>query len=176
MGFWCQKGTEGRRTIFRIAAILGAATLMAVLVNGIRPAPLSWVIDPSKSLNPEENPELKRKSSISLEEVLEGYLQGTALFVDARSDEEFEQGHLAGAIHLPAAETDLYLDRIFEHLPFGMTIIIYCEGGECESSNVVYEFLALNGFSMDDLRIFQPGWEVLGGEESGLPVEQGAMP
>ncbi len=160
----------------RIAAILGAATLMAVLVNGVRPNPLPWVIDPSKSINPGENPELNRKASISLEEMLEAYMQGTALFVDARTGEEFEQGHLAGAIHVPAAEKDLYLDRIFEHLPFGMTIVIYCEGGECESSNVVYEFLVINGFSTDDLRIFQPGWEVLGGEESGLPVEQGVMP
>lgn len=176
MGFWRRTGTGGLRTLTRIAAILGAATLMAVLVNVVRPDPLPWVIDPSKSINPGENPELNRKSSISLEEVLEAYMQGAALFVDARSEEEFEQGHVAGAIHIPAAEKDLYLDRIFEHLPFGMMIIIYCEGGECESSNVVYEFLAMNGFSTDDLRIFHPGWEILGGEESGLPVEQGAMP
>jgi rhodanese-related sulfurtransferase len=164
------------RTPARIAAILGTATLLAIVSNVVRPGPLPWVIDPSKSVNPGENPELMQKSSISLEEVVEAYTQGTALFVDARSDEEFKQGHLAGAVHIPASEKDLYLERIFEHLPFGMTIVIYCEGGECESSNVVYEFLVMNGFSTDDLRIFQPGWEVLGGEESGLPVEQGAMP
>lgn len=159
-----------------MAAILAAATLMAVLANIVRPSPLPWIIDPAKSVNPGENPELNLKSAITLEEALDAYRQGTALFVDARKAEEFEQGHLAGSIHIPASEKDLYLDRIFEHLPFGMTIVIYCEGGECESSNIVYEFLVGNGFSTDDLRIFHPGWEILGAEASGLPIEQGGMP
>jgi hypothetical protein len=54
-------------------------------------------------------------------------------------------------------------------LPPGGLIIIYCEGGDCESSNVVFKFLVNNGYSTETLRMYRPGWEVLG-ELDDLPI------
>jgi rhodanese-related sulfurtransferase len=57
---------------------------------------------------------------------------GAAVFVDARSREEYEEGHIPGAIHLSfdAAYEDPGLVSQFD--PQGRPIICYCDGGECE--------------------------------------------
>ena len=96
----------------------------------------------------------------------------TATIVDTRKPEAFAEGHLAMAINVPSTEKELYLDRIFELIPPEGLIIIYCEGGDCEASNEVFEFLVSNGFQIQNLRIFQPGWEVLG-SLSDLPITDG---
>ena len=47
-------------------------------------------------------------------------------------------------------------------LPRETLIIIYCGGGECEESNEVFQFLIESEYSAENLRIFKPGWEVIG--------------
>ena len=158
----------------KLLIILVVSTGLGLISNAVRPNRLPWVIDPATSLNPGENKDLAERITVSLDEFRRRYEAGTAQFVDARKAEEFEAGHLEGAISIPSIEVDLYLERIFETLSFDQPVIIYCEGGDCESSHVVYEFLILNGFPSESLYIYFPGWEVLGNEETGLPIAEGA--
>jgi len=155
----------------RALMIILVSSVAAVLCNVVRPDPLAWMIDPQKSMNPSENPDLAQQIAIGLVELRDHLLNGTATLVDARKPEEFASGHLAGAINIPSTQLQESLDRVFEMVPPQGLIIIYCEGGDCASSHEVFEFLVENGFAVENLRIFLPGWEVLGREDSGLPLE-----
>ena len=161
-----------QNTWFRIFLLLIVSSAAAVLTNAVRQDSLPWVIDPNTSFNPGENPSLAERVSITLDELRDHLNNMTATIVDARKPEAFAEGHLETAINVPSTEKELYLDRIFELIPPESLIIIYCEGGDCEASNEVFEFLVSNGFQIQNLRIFQPGWEVLG-SLSDLPITDG---
>ena len=65
------------------------------------------------------NPGLQR---ISLDDAYTAYLDGSAVFVDARSLDQYEQGHIPGALSLPADEIADRLDELDPDDP----IIAYC--------------------------------------------------
>lgn len=160
------------RVFFRIIVLLAVSSAAAVLTNAIRQDGLPWVIDPKTSVNPGENPSLAEQISVAIEELRDHLNNMTATFVDARKPEEFTEAHLATAVNIPSTEKEQYIDRMFEMLPPDGLIIIYCEGGGCESSSEVFEFLVSNGFGIENLRIFQPGWEILGSLPD-LPITVG---
>ena len=151
------------------AVLILVSSVLAVATNALRPDSLPWWLDPSKSLNPVDNPDLAGPTRILLEDVRRHFEAGTATFVDARTVEDYAEGHLATAVNIPSTEKEDHLDRIFQMLPPDGLIIIYCEGGNCEASGEVFEFLLSNGFALANLKIFEPGWEVLSGQ-ADLPV------
>ena len=95
---------------------------------------------------------------------------GTALFLDSRSQEEFECGTIQGSINIPfedMPEGDLteYLDSAFAGAAFDQTIIIYCSGEECDLSLYMGRFLNTSGYT--NVMIFFGGsreWERAGFE------------
>jgi rhodanese-related sulfurtransferase len=151
-----------RGTGFRALILLVGATAAAVTANIVRPNPLPWVIDPTKSTNPGKNPGLRERAQIGPDEFLEHIRNGTATIVDARKPDEFSAGHVAGAINIPSMEKEQYLGRAMQMLPPEGLIVIYCGGGACEASNEVFEFLVGSGFRQENLRLFEPGWEWIG--------------
>lgn len=95
------------------------------------------------------------------------YNSGTALFVDARAREAYEDGHIPGAVSLPVGQFDEYIDSFLsEHLP-EQPIVTYCSGRTCEDSHKLARRLLEFGFV--DARVFIdgfPGWEA-----EGYPIE-----
>jgi hypothetical protein len=65
------------------------------------------------------NPGLQR---VSLDDAYTAYQDGSAVFVDARSLEQYQQGHIPGALSLPADEIAGRLDELDPDDP----IITYC--------------------------------------------------
>ncbi len=92
----------------------------------------------------------------------------TAIFLDARSYEEFECGTIPGSINIPfeyMPDGDLtqYLDSAFAGAPFDQTIVIYCSGEECDLSLHMGRFLQTSGYT--NSMIFFGGsreWETAG--------------
>lgn len=157
------------RLWLQVVVLVTVSSAMAVLTNAVRPNRLDWIVDPETSVNPGENSALADRVAIGLEELQEHLTLGTAAMVDTRKSEEYAAGHVATAVNIPSTEKEQYLDRVFEMLPPDGLIIIYCEGGDCESSREVFEFLVHSGFSIENLRIYDPGWEVLGALDD-LPI------
>ena len=93
---------------------------------------------------------------------------GAALFIDAREDWEFAEGHIPGAINLPyeQAITDpAALEKIDQG---GKPIVIYCGGGSCEVSiSVAWELL---GVGKTHIAVYMGGFPEW--EEAGFPVEK----
>ena len=158
------------KDIHRILMLLAVSLLLGGLTNAFRSDRIGWIADPSKSTNPGENHALGKESLIKLIELKSAYRGGSATFVDARRPEEYERGHLAGAVNLPASAKTRYFAKAMALLPRETLIIIYCGGGECEESNEVFQFLIESEYSAENLRIFKPGWEVLG-QDSEIVIE-----
>lgn len=56
-------------------------------------------------------------------------------FIDARSPEEFSEGHIKGAINIPFYESEKYLD-VINSLNKNAIIVIYCSSNECDVSTL----------------------------------------
>lgn len=84
------------------------------------------------------------------------------LWVDARTREEYEQGHIPGAILLNEYEWDALLgELLLEHYQQEARIIVYCGGGTCEASRDVAERLSeiLPGNEIRHLLGGYPAWK-----------------
>jgi len=135
----------------------------------VKPAdkPFPWMLDPSKDVR---RPEVAKQFEVSLDEVREHMTNADAAFVDARRPDQYAEGHLAGAYNVPSDDKETYMAAVYENVPQDQRVIIYCDGGECEASHSVFDHLRDSGFT--NLKIFPPGWEVLG--TTDLPIETGA--
>ena len=82
---------------------------------------------------------------------------------DSRSQESWDQGHVAGAIHLP---TDEIAARAAEVIPPGATVVTYCWGPGCNGAHKA---------ALEFAKLGYPVKEMIGGFEywarEGLPIE-----
>ena len=87
--------------------------------------------------------------------------------MDARELEEFEQGHITGAINIPFDYYDEYMDTI-DALKYDDVFIIYCSGGECSLSLDLADVF-FNDKAFDNVFVFEgglPAWQ-----DAGYPTE-----
>jgi rhodanese-related sulfurtransferase len=80
-----------------------------------------------------------------------------ALFLDARAAGLFGDGHVPEARNLPYEEARSGIPEEILALERKGTIVVYCEGGDCQSSLALAKLLHAEGF--EDLRIIEGGWE-----------------
>jgi rhodanese-related sulfurtransferase len=99
------------------------------------------------------------RHDITLGEIREHVRDNTAVFIDARGTAEFARGHVRGAFNMPAGHKEAYIEPIVQSVAPDQLIIIYCYGPHCDSGDMVYEYLASQGFT--NMRVFKPGWETL---------------
>lgn len=88
-----------------------------------------------------------------------GSSRQTIALIDARKEEFFERGHLAGAKKL-----DRY--RFAQDLPIVLPIclradlvVVYCQGGACDDSHIAGKILSQAGVSADAIVILEGGLE-----------------
>jgi len=106
---------------------------------------------------------------ISLEESLRLYESGEVLFLDARPESQYVEGHIKGAVNLPWQDLDRYFMDVLEKLDGPEAIITYCDGEACDLSHELALFLNETGF--EKVYVLVNGWSVW--IEAGLPIEIG---
>lgn len=82
--------------------------------------------------------------------------------LDVRPEDEFEMGHLPGALNIPLAE----LERRLGELPANREVIAYCRGPFCVLSFDAVAALRARGYRVRRLEDGYPEWKA-----AGLPVE-----
>jgi rhodanese-related sulfurtransferase/biotin operon repressor len=82
-------------------------------------------------------------------------LKGKALLLDVRPKQEFEAGHLRGAVNIPIEEL---ADRMSE-LTRDRQIITYCRGEYCLFADEAAELLRANGYDVVRLEGGWPEWQ-----------------
>ena len=82
------------------------------------------------------------KSDITIEEVKNKILQG-AILIDVRSNQEYREGHLQGAINIPDFEI---ANKIQQEIPKkNQLIIVYCQyGGRSRNAMITMNRLGYN--------------------------------
>lgn len=100
------------------------------------------------------------------------YDAGAALIVDARDAEDYEAGHIPGAINLPYDEFAGHYEFLETLDTGGRPIITYCSGGTCETSmNLAFDLRSVGHSKVLVFLGGYPEWE-----DGGLPVDQGPGP
>lgn len=93
--------------------------------------------------------------------------RGEVVVLDVRPPEEYQAGHIPGALSIPLKDLK---DRLSE-LPRDQEIVAYCRGPYCVLAVQAVEMLRNNGFRVVRLEDGVPDWRA-----QGLPVAVGENP
>jgi rhodanese-related sulfurtransferase/DNA-binding HxlR family transcriptional regulator len=94
--------------------------------------------------------------AISREELRGRLRRGDVVLVDVRPSQEFEAGHIEGALSIPLDELD---DRLAE-LPPGSEIVAYCRGTLCAYAHEAVRHLQAAGRTARRLEGGWPEWQL----------------
>lgn len=100
--------------------------------------------------------------AISRKELMQRSKEGLVTVLDVRPQEEFEIGHISGAVNVPLPE----LKKRLKELPKDQEIIAYCRGAYCVLSFEAVAALRKKGYKVRRLEEGYPEWKA-----EGLPVE-----
>jgi rhodanese-related sulfurtransferase len=106
---------------------------------------------------------------ISLSEASTLFNKSKAVFIDARSKAEYDEGHIKGAKSLPYKEADWKFIEAIAGVSEESAVITYCDGETCELSMELAVFLRNAGYK--NVKVLSNGWSVW--KQNGLPVETG---
>ena len=99
--------------------------------------------------------------AVSRRDLLRRAEEGSVTVLDVRPPEEYEAGHIPGAVNLPLKDLRKRLDE----LPKGQEIIAYCRGPYCVLAFEAVAELRRKGFKARRLEEGYPEWKA-----AGLPV------
>lgn len=99
--------------------------------------------------------------------------QDLILFIDARNDEHYQEGHIPGAYQFDHFYPENYLAAILPLFQPAQQIVVYCNGGDCDDSqNTAIMLRDSAGVPGEKLFVYAGGmteWAT-----NNLPVELGA--
>ena len=154
-----------RKAIWQVPALIVIASITAMLTNTWRSDGTALVGDWSvKALLSDTAGDTM---ITSLELATEQFESGSALFLDARPESQYLEGHIQGALNLPWQSVDQYYMEMVERIDGSETIITYCDGESCDLSHKLALFLKEMGHV--NVRVLVNGWTVW--QQAGLPVE-----
>ncbi len=138
--------------------VLANIPLLKQIINGECITPLSASTSPREA------------SRIDLEEAKKKFDEGRAVFIDARCPDEYNQGHIRGAISLSPDRLEMECPLVISQLLREREIITYCGGGtDCQlSTELARKLIALGYSKTNDFFGGWPAWEA-----AGYPIEAG---
>jgi DNA-binding transcriptional ArsR family regulator/rhodanese-related sulfurtransferase len=102
---------------------------------------------------------------VSMQELLKRARSSEVIILDTRPANEYEAGHIAGAISLPVAD----LRRRLKELPGSKEYVAYCRGPYCVYADQAVKRLQAKGRNARRLLEGFPEWRA-----AGYPIETGA--
>lgn len=161
-----------KNTARDIVILLGSAVIAAFAVSYFSPTGISLVgqWDESKGVITANAKDDAVVVDLEIDDVRiakQIYDSGKAVFVDARSREDYEDGHIKGAVSLPVGQFDESIDTFRGQYSTYSSIVIYCSGRTCEDSRRLAHLLLDEGYTNVTVMIDgYPGWE-----SEGYPIE-----
>jgi rhodanese-related sulfurtransferase len=160
------------RTAKEISIILGVSLLIAFIFNYYHSAGIAlvgqWDTDQGVVTARAKNDIVIEVIEIeNVDQARKLYDSGKYIFVDARSVEDYEAGHISGAVSLPVGQFEENIAAFLERHPPEASIITYCSGRTCQDSHRLAENLLAFGYGNVNVFIDGfPGWEA-----EGHPIE-----
>ncbi|MES2201970.1 MAG: rhodanese-like domain-containing protein [candidate division FCPU426 bacterium] len=106
---------------------------------------------------------------VTFEKAKKYHTKRNILFCDARAKSEYDDGHIPGAIPLPAGEADKYYAMYEKKIKRADKLVTYCHGVGCRLSEKAAKFLVEKGHK--NVAVFFGGWPQW--MEHKMPVEKG---
>lgn len=180
------------------AAILLFALIVGIVQNTVRSDPMKLIpripaatasadgAKPAKpgpgtrpNIHPPADPAHPGPGAVSDEEIAAGVVAkervkmvselGSAIILDARSEGEFAEAHIPGAINIPYERFVDYFDTLTEQVPMDRTVICYCRSVTCDLSDNLARELRLAGY--ERVVVYRGGIDEW--TEAEYPVETG---
>ena len=98
---------------------------------------------------------------VEMKALLRRIRRGEVTVLDVRPPEEYQAGHIPGAISIPLKDLKSHLSR----LPRNQEIVAYCRGPYCVLAKQAVHLLRTKGFNARRMECGVPDWRAL-----GLPV------
>ncbi|MFZ1200588.1 MAG: rhodanese-like domain-containing protein [Desulfobacterales bacterium] len=156
-----------KQAVWQVPLLVITACVIGIAVNSLRPDRLALVGDWSEQARFADA--AGESLVIGLDEAAGLFERQAVLFLDARPQNQYAEGHVRGALSLPWQEVDRYFMELTERLESASTIIIYCNGESCDLSHELALFLKEIGYK--NVRVLINGWTVW--QQAGLPTELG---
>ena len=149
------------KTLPRALAIVSLGVVLGLAGNRFSPRGIPLIAPPKKA--PESG------AFIPIDKARELWGSGVALFLDAREPADYEAGHIASALNLPALSFERHFGDIAPMLTPESPVVVYCDGTECELSHHLADNLRQLGYT--NVQILSNGWTTW--RQAGLPTQQG---
>ena len=149
------------KVLLQTVCIITVSAALALWSNALRSdgLPLLHAEESAVDLN-------NGADTISVKDAAMLFLSGRAVFLDARSRFEYQDGHIQGALSVPVEEFGFLFDELKPKLQGKDALITYCDGERCPLSHELAASLREAGF--DNVRVLINGWTLWNRE--GLPV------
>ena len=154
-----------KSVLWQIPALVVLAVLIGVGVNQWRSDGIPLVGD--WSADARFSDDSGKSLIIPLDQARGLFERDAILFVDARPESQYAEGHIQGALSIPWQEVDFYVAEAADRLANAKAIVTYCDGESCDLSHDLALFLKEMGF--ENVRVLVNGWTVW--HEAGLPTE-----
>jgi rhodanese-related sulfurtransferase len=101
------------------------------------------------------------------------------VLIDARYAEDYQSGHLAGAISLPIDSNEANWQKTMSPIPKDASIVVYCQSAGCKFAQRVASKMVEDGYA--DVCVFKGGWAEWTARNGApgqdkMPKERGAEP
>jgi rhodanese-related sulfurtransferase len=126
---------------------------------------------PSDNVSMDPAQESVQDGEISLHDAALRHASGEAVFLDAREAEEYELGHIQGALSLSVFTFAQDFPALKAGLE-GKTVITYCDGEHCKLSQDLADQLTAHGIR--NVFVLKNGWSLW--QNDGLPTATGREP
>jgi len=155
------------KVIWQAGSILLVAAVVGLAVNQVRPGRLPLVADWS----PEAQLKLDSGETLAIDpdEAEALFITQSAVFLDARSRDIFQEGHIQGALNVPLEEVEKNFEALSASVSPEATLVTYCDGESCALSKDLALALLDRGYR--NVRVLANGWTVW--QQRNLPVETG---
>ncbi|MBR9985604.1 MAG: rhodanese-like domain-containing protein [Desulfosarcina sp.] len=156
-----------RQALWQVPLLMVIAGLIALGVNQWRSDGIALIGDWSAEARFADA--VGNSLVVDLDEAAGLFERNAAIFLDARPPNQYDEGHIQGALNLPWQEVDRYFMELADRLNAAGTIIAYCDGESCDLSHELALFLQEMGFG--DVRVLVNGLTVW--QQAGLPTATG---
>jgi len=99
------------------------------------------------------------------------FQQNVIVFVDARDEQHYRQGHIPGAYEFDPYHPEKYFDAVLPVCQAAERIVVYCSGGDCDDSETAAILLRDVGIPNQKLLVYGGG--ITDWTTNNLPVEIG---
>ena len=149
------------RVALQMVALLGASAIAGAVAFHIHPRPPELYL----------LQEAPGEGEVTMAQVLELEKSSGVLWIDARVREQYDLGHIPGAMLLNPQEFDAlafeYMDTFQAN---ARPIVIYCDAKKCAASKTIMQRMEETGLAMNnEIHVLRGGWNAWNSSQNKNP-------